>query len=101
MDAAVFQPLHRAHCRSVCSSCNLREICLPIGLTKLELDYVDRRLVAARRKVPRAGFLYRAGDQFENVYAVWTGSFKTCLSTVMNMQRERIAAATPKTESSK
>jgi len=26
---------------------------------------------------------------------------KTCLSTVMNMQRERIAAATPKTESSK
>ena len=26
---------------------------------------------------------------------------KTCLSTVMNMQRERIAAATPKSESSK
>jgi len=81
MDAAVFQPLHQANCRSVCSSCNLREICLPIGLTKLELDYVDRRLVAARRKVPRGDCLYRTGDRFESLYAVWTGSFKTCLST--------------------
>ena len=25
--------------------------------------------------------LYRTGDRFESVYAVWTGSFKTCLST--------------------
>jgi CRP/FNR family transcriptional regulator, anaerobic regulatory protein len=81
MDSPVFQRLHQSSCRSVCSSCNLREICLPVGLTKLELDYVDRHLVADRRKVPRGGYLYRAGDRFESLHAVWTGSFKTCLST--------------------
>ena len=81
MDAAVFQRLHHTDCRSVCSSCNLREICLPVGLSKLELDYIDRRLVAGRRKVPRGGYLYRAGDRFDSLYAVWTGSFKTCQST--------------------
>jgi len=80
MDRAVFEPLHQAHCRSVCASCNLREICLPYGLTRLELDYVDQRLVAARRKVPRGGYLYRSGDRLESIYAVWTGSFKTCLA---------------------
>ena len=80
MDAAVFKHLHHTDCRSVCSSCNLREICLPVGLTKLELDYIDRRLVAGRRKVPRGGYLYRTGERFDSLYAVWTGSFKTCQS---------------------
>ena len=80
MDAAVFKHLHHADCRSVCSSCNLREICLPVGLTKLELDYIDRRLVAGRRKVPRGGYLYRTGERFDSLYAIWTGSFKTCQS---------------------
>ena len=81
MDAAVFQPLHHTNCRSVCSSCNLREICLPMGLTKLELDYVDRRLVAGRRKVPRGGPCIGLAIGSTSLYAVWTGSFKTCLST--------------------
>jgi CRP/FNR family transcriptional regulator len=65
----------------VCSSCNLREICLPVGLTKTELDYIDRRMVASRRKVARGETLYQAGDRFESVYAVWTGFFKTCLAS--------------------
>jgi len=81
MDTAVFERLHRTSCHSVCSSCNLREICLPVGLTRLELDYVDRRLVAGRRKVPRGSHLFRTGDRLESLYAVWTGSFKTCVST--------------------
>jgi CRP/FNR family transcriptional regulator len=81
MDQAIFEPLHRAHCRSVCASCNLREICLPYGLTRMELDYVDKRLVAARRKVRRGAHLYRVGDRFDSVFAVWTGSFKSCVSS--------------------
>jgi CRP/FNR family transcriptional regulator len=80
MDPAVFKPLHHANCRVMCSSCNLREICLPVGLTRLELEYIDRRLVTSRRKVPRGGYLYRAGDPFDSLFAVWTGFFKTCLS---------------------
>jgi CRP/FNR family transcriptional regulator len=80
MDHAVFKHLHHANCRVACSSCNLREICLPVGLSKHELEYIDRRMVGARRKVPRGAYLYRARDRFDSVYAVWTGFFKTCLS---------------------
>ena len=81
MDAPVFERLHHANCRSVCSSCNLREVCLPVGLTKHELDYVDRRLVTGRRKVRRGGYLFRTGERAESLYAVWTGSFKTSVLT--------------------
>jgi CRP/FNR family transcriptional regulator len=80
MEPEVFHPLHHSGCRLACSTCNLREICLPVGLSRIELDYIDRRLVAARRKVQRGEHLYRAGDKFESLFAVWVGSFKTCLS---------------------
>jgi CRP/FNR family transcriptional regulator, anaerobic regulatory protein len=80
MDQAVFRPLHTPTCGSACSSCNLREICLPVGMTRAELEYVDKRMVSARRKVARGVTLYHAGDPFEAVYAVWTGFFKTCLA---------------------
>ena len=81
MDQSVFRPLHTPSCGAACSSCNLREICLPVGLTKAELEHIDNRLVAVRRKVARGDTLYRAGDRFESVYAVWTGFFKTCVSS--------------------
>ena len=53
MDQSVYKPLHAPHCTAVCSTCNLREICLPVGLSKDELEYIDARLVTARRKVAR------------------------------------------------
>ena len=81
MDEEIFRPLHMGHCKVACSTCNLRELCLPVGLTQHELEYVDKRLVATRRKVARGQTLYRAGDAFDSVFAVWTGFFKTCLSS--------------------
>jgi CRP/FNR family transcriptional regulator, anaerobic regulatory protein len=81
MDQTVFRPLHQPTCDVACSICNLREICLPVGLSKLELEYIDKRLVATRRRVHRGETLYRVGDHFDAVYAVWTGFFKTCLSS--------------------
>ena len=81
MEKSIFRPIHTATCEVACSSCNLREICLPLGLTRLELDYIDKRLVATRRKVARGATLYQAGDRFESLYAVWTGSFKTTVSS--------------------
>jgi CRP/FNR family transcriptional regulator len=77
MDQSVFRPLHLGTCEVACSSCNLREICLPVGLTRAELEHIDHRLVTLRRKVARGESLYRSGDRFESVYAVWTGFFKT------------------------
>jgi CRP/FNR family transcriptional regulator, anaerobic regulatory protein len=81
MDLSVFRPLHTASCTVACSSCNLREICLPVGLTQVELEHIDRRLVAGRRKVARGETLFRAGDRFDAVFAVWTGFFKTCVAS--------------------
>ncbi len=77
MDNAVFRPLHLPTCDVVCSTCNLREICLPVGLSRLELDFVDRSLVTTRRRLHRGESLFRTGEPFENIYAVWTGFFKT------------------------
>jgi CRP/FNR family transcriptional regulator len=81
VDQSVFQPLHLSHCEVACSSCNLREICLPVGLSRLELEHIDKRLVASRRRVGRGEPLYAAGDRFDSLYAVWTGFFKTCITS--------------------
>ncbi len=61
-----------------CSSCNLRELCLPVGLTPESIDRLDS-LVTTRRTVSRGDTLFRAGDEFRSLYAVRTGFFKTCV----------------------
>jgi CRP/FNR family transcriptional regulator len=63
-----------------CSSCNLRELCLPVGMSNDQLDQLDN-MVATRRSVARGDTLFRAGDVFQSLYAVRTGFFKTCVSS--------------------
>jgi CRP/FNR family transcriptional regulator len=63
-----------------CSSCNLRELCLPVGMSSAQLDQLDH-MVATRRSVPRGETLFRSGDAFQSLYAVRTGFFKTCVSS--------------------
>ena len=70
----------RTSAKVACSSCNLRELCLPVGLTAHELERLDD-LVATRRPVRRGEMLFRRGDAFHGVYAVRTGFFKTCSSS--------------------
>ena len=88
LNPAVFRPLHAASCQVQCSTCNMREICLPVGLPREELEHIDRRLVASRRKVARGETLFRAGDRFDSLYAVWTGFFKTVVRS--NQGREQV-----------
>ena len=59
-----------------CSSCNLKELCMPLGLTPAELDRVDD-VVASRRKVKRGTTLFRTGEKFTSLFAIRTGFFKT------------------------
>ncbi|MFZ2219498.1 MAG: fumarate/nitrate reduction transcriptional regulator Fnr [Rhodoferax sp.] len=59
-----------------CSSCNLKELCMPLGLTPAELDRVDD-VVASRRKVKRGSTLFRTGEKFTSLFAIRTGFFKT------------------------
>jgi CRP/FNR family transcriptional regulator, anaerobic regulatory protein len=64
-----------------CSNCNLRERCLPVGLTREELKHIDNRLVTLQRKVAHGETLFHAGDQFDAVFEIWTGFFKTVVTT--------------------
>ena len=61
-----------------CSSCNLREMCLPGCVGDEDLDRVEN-LVYARRRVKRGESLFQTGDEFSAVYAVRSGFFKTSL----------------------
>ena len=63
-----------------CSSCNLRELCLPMGLSEPDLERIDE-LVASRRSLKRGEVLFHCGDRFESLYAVRTGFFKTRVSS--------------------
>ncbi len=66
--------------RSACSQCNLRELCLPVGLSADEIERVDA-LIGDRRKIKRGQHLYRSGDTFEAIYAIKAGFFKTDVIT--------------------
>ncbi|MEY2592657.1 MAG: hypothetical protein RI972_346 [Pseudomonadota bacterium] len=70
---------HLPDLRTACSACNLRELCLPVGLSSPDLERLDS-LVAQRRQLARGEDLFRAGDRFTSVYAVRTGFFKTGLT---------------------
>jgi len=59
-----------------CSTCGLRELCLPCGLAGHAADRIDD-MVYTRRRVKRGEHLYRAGDKFGSIYAVRSGFFKT------------------------
>jgi CRP/FNR family transcriptional regulator len=63
-----------------CSNCNLRELCMPLGLNQEELNRIDD-LVAVRRKVKRGTTLFRNGEAFTALYAIRTGFFKTSITT--------------------
>ncbi len=59
-----------------CSSCNLRELCLPGALSVEDLERMESA-VHLRRRVKRGETLFNAGAQFSSVYAIRSGFFKT------------------------
>lgn len=59
----------------------MRESCLPVGLTEVELEQIDSRLVTVLRKVARGETLFRVGSRFDAIFQVWTGVFKTVMTT--------------------
>jgi len=61
--------------KTTCSSCSLRELCLPLGLSQTEIDKLDS-LVRVRRTFKKGEHVYRAGDRFDTLYAIRRGFFK-------------------------
>jgi CRP/FNR family transcriptional regulator len=76
------------HLDVTCTNCGLRPLCLPAGLSALELDGAEH-LVATRLRVRRGGALYRVADPFKSLYVLWNGSLKSTLSS--DDGREQVA----------
>ena len=59
-----------------CSNCNLRELCMPVGLDCQQMQRIEE-VVATRRKIKRGDMLFQNGEDFTSLYAIRTGFFKT------------------------
>lgn len=64
--------------RVLCSSCHLREMCLPCGIASSDVQRLDD-LKFGRRRVKLGQTLYREGDRFQFIYAVRSGTFRSNL----------------------
>jgi CRP/FNR family transcriptional regulator len=65
--------------KTQCSTCHLKDLCLPCGLTGSDVQRLDG-LMFARRRVKEGEALYHEGDRFQFIYAVRSGTFKSHLA---------------------
>lgn len=65
-----------ADLRHACSSCSVRELCLPMGLDHDDLARLDA-VINRRQQIQTGQHLYHAHDRFQSLYAIRTGLFKT------------------------
>ena len=71
---------HGLALRTACSSCRLRDICMPIGLSAADMAKIDQ-MVSTRVKIKAGENLFRSGGRFKSLYAVRTGFFKSTIGT--------------------
>lgn len=64
--------------RVLCSTCHLRELCVPCNMSCSDVQRLDD-LKFGRRRVKMGQTLYRAGDHFQFMYAVRSGTFRSSL----------------------
>lgn len=63
-----------------CADCRLSSICLPISVKVDDIDRIDN-IIKRGRPFQKGEYLYRAGEEFNAVYAVRSGSLKTLTIT--------------------
>jgi CRP/FNR family transcriptional regulator len=73
-------PILVSHLKVACANCNLRELCMPVGLPPADLDRLEQ-LIATRRRINRGDALFRAGDRFDALYALRLGFMKSQVNT--------------------
>jgi CRP/FNR family transcriptional regulator len=61
-----------------CNNCNMRELCLPVGLEPEAMRQLDA-LVTSRLRLKKGDALYRTGAAFTSLYAIRLGSCKTTI----------------------
>jgi CRP/FNR family transcriptional regulator len=65
--------------KTQCSTCHLKDLCLPCGLTGTDVQRLDG-LKFARRRIKEGQALYHEGESFQFIYAVRSGTFKSHLT---------------------
>jgi CRP/FNR family transcriptional regulator, anaerobic regulatory protein len=65
--------------KTLCSTCHLKDLCLPCGLTGSDVERLDG-LRFARRRIKEGQALYHEGEAFQFIYAVRSGTFKSHLT---------------------
>lgn len=73
--------------RASCSSCTLKELCLPLGFSPADLEMLDG-LISIRKTIKRGQYLFRSGDRFEALYAIRYGFMKSMV--LMDDGREQV-----------
>ena len=74
--------------KTQCSTCHLRELCLPCGMKDVDLTRLDN-LGFTRRRIKAGETLYREGDKFTYLYAVRSGTLKSSL--ILTDGREQVS----------
>jgi CRP/FNR family transcriptional regulator len=77
-----------AHLATRCSACNLRELCLPCGARADDMALFSD-VSFTRKRVKRGECLYRAGENFDSLYALRSGFFKS--NVVLEDGRDQVA----------
>lgn len=65
-----------ASVKQACSGCNLRQLCLPLGIPSQDVELLDA-LIKRRRPLARGRHVFRLGDEFRSLFAIRSGSVKT------------------------
>ena len=71
---------HQSQMKTLCSTCSLRELCLPVGLMPNEFEQLDA-VIRQSRRLKKGEYLFRAGEPFCSLYAIRTGFFKTTVAS--------------------
>ena len=66
--------------KTLCSTCSLRELCLPVGLMPNEFSQLDA-VIRQSRRLKKGEFLFRAGEPFTSLFAIRAGFFKTTVAS--------------------
>jgi len=79
-------PLNRRQpqTQASCNNCRLSSLCLPLSLHLEDVDLLDQ-IVQRGRPLQRGSHLYRAGDAFQSLFAIRSGSVK---ASTLNEQGE-------------
>src|SRR3954471_6127392 len=65
--------------KTLCSTCHLKDLCLPCGLAGDDVERLDG-LMFAHRRIKEGQALYHEGERFQFMYAVRSGTFKSTLT---------------------